>query len=571
MLKKLLIGITALTLVGCANRGAGPQGGPKDSIPPVAVRSIPENGAVAFHDDRIEVFFNEYLQLDNISQNLLMSPPQQHPPEVKARGKRVVIQFADSLRDSTTYTLDFGKAICDFTEKNPFLHYTFSFSTGDVIDTLEAAGRVYDAQNLNPLEDVLVGIHADLSDSALTTQPLLRIAKTDADGFYRIGNMRKGTYRLYALDDVSRDYRWSIGESLAFADSVIMADTAELAPLFFFKEQQQRLYMVKAQRDKQHWVHVYFSAAPDSLPLFRPLADSIRCHATYSKHGDTATIWLLDSTAILQDSIYFEVRYRRTDSLFNLEWATDTIRAIWRAPKLSAKALKTLQRKNRNRKLELKSNARNGFELFDTLRIICTTPLVGVERDSIHLFERVDTVLKPQSFQLAPYDSLTMQLTILAAFKPGKSYELHLDSAALHDVYDVSHKAQKLSLTVKKTEDYSTLRVKLNPYLADARIQVLNAQDKVVRELPANPAGAFFPYLKPETYYLRLYRDTNGDGQWTTGDWKTKRQPEPVYYYPDKIQTKSNWDFEEEWNYLVVPQTQAKPADLIKASAAKKK
>ena len=571
MLKKLLIPIVALTLVGCANRGSGPQGGPKDSIPPVAVRSIPENGSVAFHDDRIEIFFNESLQLDNIGQNLLMSPPQQHPPEVRARGKRVLIQFVDSLRDSTTYTLDFGKAICDFTEKNPFLHYTFSFSTGDVIDTLEAFGHVYDAQTLNPVEDVLVGIHEDLTDSAFTTSPLLRIAKSNATGLYRIGNMRRGTYRLYALEDASKDYRWTLGESLAFADSTIVPDTAEQRPLFLFKEQQQRLYMAKSQRDKQHWIHVYFSAPPDSLPVFRSLSDSLNCYTSFSKHGDTATIWLLDSTSILQDSIYIEVRYRQTDSLFNLEWTTDTIRAVWRAPKLSAKALKALRKKNRNRKLELKSNARNNFELYDTLRITCSTPLASIERDSIHLFERVDTILKPLPFTFAPYDSLSMELILLATFQPGKSYELQLDSAALHDIYGISHKAQKMPLTVKKVEDYSTLRVTLNPYLSDARIQVLNAQDKVVRELPADPAGALFRYLKPDTYYLRLYRDTNGDGEWTTGEWATQRQPEAVYYSPNKIQTKSNWDFEEEWNYLAVPQIQAKPAELIKASASKKK
>lgn len=570
MLKKLLIPIAALTLVGCANRGSGPQGGPKDSIPPVAVRSLPENGSVAFHDDRIEIYFNEYLQLDNISQNLLMSPPQQHPPEVKARGKRVLVQFVDSLRDSTTYTIDFGNAICDFTEKNPFVHYTFSFSTGDIIDTLEAFGRVYDAENLNPVENILVGIQDDLSDSAFTSAPLLRIAKTNADGLYYIGNMRQGTYRLYALEDISRDYRLTLGEAFAFADSTIVPDTVEQNPLLLFKEQQQRLYMAKSQRDKQHWVHVLFSAAPDSLPRFRPLSDSVRIHTAYSPHGDTVTVWLLDSTSIAQDSIYLEVCYRATDSLYHLEWVTDTIRAIWRAPKLSAKALKALQKKNRNRRLELKSNARNNFELFDTLRVTCTTPLVSVERDSIHLFERVDSIIKPLPFTLAPFDSLTQQLTIHASFQPGKIYELHLDSAALHDVYGISHKAQKMNLTVKKLEDYSTLRVTLNPYLPDARIQVLNAQDKVVRELPADPAGTFFRYLKPETYYLRLYRDTNLDGQWTTGEWKSKRQPEPVYYYPEKIQTKSNWDFEEEWNYLVVPQMEAKPAELIKAAAKKK-
>jgi len=141
----------------------------------------------------------------------------------------------------------------------------------------------------------------------------------------------------------------------------------------------------------------------------------------------------------------------------------------------------------------------------------------------------------------------------------------------LHDMYGITHIAGTYALQVKTPADYSTLRVKLVPFVEHARIQVLSKQDKVVRELPAQTDGAFFEYLKPDTYYLRLYIDANGDEKWTTGSWSEKRQPEPVYYFPESIQTKSNWDFEEEWNYQAVEQTKAKPADLIKASANAKR
>ena len=174
MRKSLSIVLTALVLVGCANRGVGPQGGPKDSIPPMAVKSVPENGTVNFTGKRIEITFNEYIQLDNISANLLMSPPQQRPPDVKARGKRVLVQFADTLRDSTTYTLDFGDAICDYTEKNPIHGYSFGFSTGPTIDTLETTGFVLDAENLKPKKGIIVGIHEDLSDTAFTNPSTVR-------------------------------------------------------------------------------------------------------------------------------------------------------------------------------------------------------------------------------------------------------------------------------------------------------------------------------------------------------------------------------------------------------------
>ncbi len=610
MKKRYFIVLFAALLIGCANRGVGPQGGPKDTEPPIPLYAEPEEGSVNFHGDRIEITFNEYLQLDNVASNLLMSPPQQNPPDVKVRGKKLMVQFKDTLHDSTTYTIDFGSAICDYHEKVPLRGFCYSFSTGDEIDTLEYRGRVYDALTLNPLIGVLVGIHKDLSDTAFVKHPFLRIAKTDSTGCFRIGNIHPGTYRLYAVDDISRDYRLTVGESYAFAsepitvsaplpqlvpdsidsipldsiptDSIpldtiinhqrqIITQLASAAPLFLFKESQQKLYLQRAAREKQHYVQLVFSAAPDSMPQVRALSDTVHYLAHYSTKGDSVTLWLTDSLTIRQDSLYFELRYRQTDSLYRLEWTTDTIRAFWRAPKLSAKALEAQERANRNRRLDLKSNARKGFDLYDTLRIICSTPLDSINRDAFHLYELEDTVRHLVPLAWMPYDSMPMKLQLLTAWKEGATYELKIDSGALHDVYGVTHIAATYGLQLKKTTDYSTLRVKLNPFVPNARIQLLNGKDQVLYELPADEQGSFFQYLKPDAYYLRLYLDENGDGQWTPGSWAEQRQPEPVYYYNQKIQTKSNWDFEEEWNYEQLPSIESKPKELIKVTSLQKK
>ena len=587
--KQWLILALALCAIGCANRGIGPQGGPKDTIPPVALASNPELGALHFDGKRVEITFNEYLQLNDLASNLLMSPPQQTPPDVKARGKRIIVNFQDTLRDSTTYTIDFGEAICDYTEKNPIHGFSFYFATGDEIDTLETHGFVYDAENLNPLQGVFVGIHSNQADSAFIKKPFDRMARTDSTGHFVIGNIHPGTYRLYAVDEISRDYRLTPGEALAYADEPLTPDSiaiqaqhvadslAEAAMLetssflFLFREAQQKLYLQRTLRDQQHLITLLFSSSPDSLPELRPLTDSLNYHIHASDHRDTITLWLLDSASIAQDSLFIEARYRRTDSLFNMEWFTDTLRAVWRAPKLTAKAKEAKEREARNRRLDLKTNARKGFELFDSLTLTCSTPLDRIIRDSIHIMEKVDTTLKPVPFTLLPYDTLPMKLTFVASWKEGVQYVLQLDSAALFDVYGITHIAAGYNFEVKKKSDYSTLRVKLLPYLPNARIQLLNKQDKAIRELPASPEGAFFEYLKPDTYYLRMYIDENEDGQWTTGDWQKHRQPEPVYYFNESIVTKSNWDFEQEWNYTALPQTKAKPQELIKASAANKK
>ena len=563
--------LLAVFLASCANRGIGPQGGPKDTVPPMVRGCEPEMGVLEFKGKRIEVSFDEYIQLDNIAQNLLMSPPQQTPPDVKARGKKLIVQFQDTLRDSTTYTIDFGNAVCDYREKVPLRGFLYYFSTGSSIDTLAYTGYVYDAENLNPRPNIFVGIHENMEDSAFTKEPFLRVTRTDSTGFFRIANMREGSYRLYAVDDISRDYRFTPGEAIAYYDETITPLDTTAAILYLFKEQQQKLYLQRTLRDEQHKIRFSFSAPPDSLPELTFLTDSINYHTQYSAKGDTITIWLLDSASIGQDSLFIEARYRRTDSLYQLEWATDTLRAIWRAPHLTARAKAALERKNRNRRLELKSNARQGFEMNDTLRLFCSTPLATIEPDSFHLYERVDSVLKPVPFKMADHDTLPMELVFLADFKPDKKYELQVDSGAMHDIYGITHIAGTYALQVKTQADYSTLRVKLNPFVEHARIQVMDKQDKVVRELPAVPEGAFFEYLRPDTYYLRFYVDENEDGQWTTGDWTEKRQPEAVFYFPESIQTKSNWDFEEEWDYTAVEQVTAKPAELIKASSNAKK
>ena len=561
-------------LASCANRGIGPQGGPKDSTPPQPVKSVPENGAVNFQGKRIEVLFNENLQLSDIGANMMMSPPQQNPPDVKARGKKLIVQFQDSLRDSTTYTIDFGRAVCDYTEKNPLPGYAFSFSTGPTIDTLEVFGCVYDAETLNPLKGISVGIYANLEDSAFTSEPFLRIAKTDSVGQYRIGNIRPGQYRLYAVEDVSRDYRLTLGEAMAYAEEIvdIQADTLPhfMPPLFLFKEHLPRLYLQRTLREKQHAITILFSSSPDSLPELRPLSDSLNYHITYSPHADTVTIWLTDSMSIKQDSLFIEARYRRTDSLSHLEWCTDTLRAIWRAPRMTDKQRAALLRKNKKRQLELKCNARQGFEVFDTLHITCSTPLASIDTAAIHVVEFTGPVTKPVPFSLFPTDTLPMTIGINVDWKPGVKYEVRLDSAALKDVYGVTHKPATYMLEIKNIEDYSTLRVILKPYLEHARLQLLSNRDKVLRELPASPEGTLFEYLKPDTYYLRLYIDADEDGQWTTGSWSEKRQPEQVYYFTTSISTKANWDFEEEWDYTATSQTQAKPVVLINATPKKK-
>ena len=621
-----LEGLSLLLLLlffsSCANRGIGPQGGPKDTIPPRMVKEQPLNQSVNFHGKKIEITFNEYLQLDNIQQNLLVSPPQQVSPIVKAVGKKVTVEMQEDLIDSTTYTLDFGNAICDYTEKNPLRGYVFAFSTGDRIDSMEVYGRVANAEDLNPVSGLMVGLQANLHDSAFSTLPFTRVARSDSLGEFGIQNLRNGVYRLYALQDQSRDFLYQPGEGLAFSDSLVIpeyeteivfdtiwkniADTIDslssvrqidtiltiqntyVGPadlmLWFFKEDKQRHYFQRAYRDEPHIIKLQFSAPQDSLPLLRALPpsamDSTRSDSLWTDPWaytllqanptrDTLVYWLTDSIAIRQDSIFLEMTYLKSDSLYNLVPQTDTVLAIYRAPRLTQKAKEAQEKKARERKLDLKSNAKDKFEVYDTLCIVAAFPIDSIYTDSIRLYEKQDTLLIDKPFTLRQKDVMSFQ--IIAPLQQGKQYELHLDSAAVRDIYGVASDKKKFTLRLKTAEDYSTLLIRVPNYDPRIRLQLLSEKDQPVRELPAREEGTKFEYLTPKTYYLRLYFDLNGDGRWTTGDWITKRQPEPVYYFPAKLTLRANWDFEERFDYLARPQLEAKPRELRKdASAAKK-
>ncbi len=613
--------------MSCANRGTGPQGGPRDTIPPVVTKESPANGTLSFSGKKVEIQFNEYIQLDDILKNVLISPPQQKPPEVKAYGKTVTVTFQQPLQDSTTYTIDFGAAICDYNEKTPLRGYVFSFSTSDFIDSLGISGLLVNAENLDPVSGVIVGIHSNLADSALSSFPFARITRTDEDGYFAIHNIHEGTYRLYALNDVGNDYLYQPGEDLAFADSLVTPyidifsesdtlwrDTTGIDPishdtlftrlidtihtvhvhyfepsdlvLWYFAEDKQRHYFRGVYREEQHAFTLIFAAPQDSLPQIRALRpseiDSTRSDSAWhdwmeyallqaTPKNDTITYWLTDSLAISQDSIYMEMTYMVSDSVYNLVPQTDTVLAVYRHPRMSAKSKEAAQRKKKERHLELKTNASSQFEIYDTLRIHAAFPIDTIHTSMIHLSHKVDTVSHPMAIQVIPRDSIHLTYYVIAKLTPNESYVLTIDSAACRDIYGVCNNVVHANIKLKSVDEYASILIRMKDYDPRIRLQLLTEKDVVLYEKAALAEGTKFAYLKPTTYYLRMYIDMNGDGQWTTGDWLTKRQPEPVFYFPSKLKLRANWDFEETFDYKSIPQIDSKPKVLLKKPSDKKK
>ena len=473
-----------------------------------------------------------------------------------------------------------------------------SFATGDRIDTLEISGSMINAADLNPISGILVGIHAELDDSLFTTKPFLRIAKTDENGRFTIKNIREGKYRIFGLNDASRDYMFQPGEGLAMTDSIFIptvrleeqCDTiwrdsvtidsihTYIGPTYYpnnvllryFKENKVRQYFVKNERKEPYCFRLYFGAPADSLPVIKPLGETdwtkqllLQSNATL----DTLTYWITDTLVSQMDTLRFEMTYQKTDSVYELHPQTDTVTVIYRKPRIGSKVKKE---EPAIVFMNFKTNIASAFELYNPIVLNMGTPLQSYDTAKIRLLEIVDTIQTPLTLNFEPRDSIGMVFHIPYKWEPEHQYELQIDSTAFVDIYGNHNDTYTGKFKIRSLDEYSKLVVKLENYNPKAVIQMLDTKDAVVRTLPASPEGAVFEYLKPTDYYLRLFIDENGDGKWTTGDFSRKLQPEEVYYYPSKLTLRANWDFEENWNYLDRPLLEQKPAD-IRQDASKKK
>jgi hypothetical protein len=587
-------------IYSCANKGIGPTGGLKDTLAPQVIYSIPKNGVVNYKKKQIRIDFDENINIVKLSENVFISPPQLKVPDVKAIGKRIEVELNDDLKDSTTYTISFGNGIVDVNESNPLKNYQFSFSTSNEIDSLQIAGNVLNSENLNPISGLLVGVYPECSDSIFKSIPFQRIARTDENGYFCITNLKKGSYKVFALNDQNRDYFYQLGEGLAMHDSIIkptctmvefrdsiwsrkkLTDTVkvldsvrvysknEFKPnkltLKFFKESKKKQYLVKYERKQAHVLKLAFNSKSSELPHLRPLnfdwSDKYLLQSNNSL--DSLSYWLTDSTIIKMDTLKIEIKYQKSDSLLRLVSKIDTLNFIYRKLKVVAKS----KEKSRSKMpvLDFKTNAVSPFELNNQLKLTFTSPVQNCNETAIKLFQKVDTLFVPKSFKWIRLDSIGLVYAIDHNWLSEELYKLQIDSAAIKNIYGVANNSFQSEFKVRSLEEYSKLKIFLTPFNPKAVLQVLNEKDEVIMSSKAIEKGNLFDFLKPGSYYIRLYVDENQNGIWDTGEFDTRRQPETVIYYNKKLSLLANWEFEETWDTTEKTNHQLKPKELIKSA-----
>ncbi len=611
-LRLLLVMVAAAVMVACANMGR-PEGGPRDELPPVYVRSNPAMGQLNFNGNKITVDFDENIQLDDAMNKIVVSPAQRNTPAISSNGRRVTIELRDTIMPNTTYTIDFADAVKDLNEGNVLDGFAMDFATGDTIDTLRISGMVFEARTLEPAQGMLVGVYSNTSDTAISTLPFERITKTNQLGQFTLRNLKAGSYRVYALNDINRDYHWDRSEDVAFydvtisptseptvvtdtltrstgeRDSLVTRNATRFLPddllLTWFNEGYTSQYLKDYKRPDRNKITFQFGAKSDTLPILRLLnthraGDEISTWSTLdaSPTLDTLTYWISDTSLVSLDSITIEATYLRTDTLDNLTWGTDTLKFNMRPEK------KKKEKKKKNDEeedsippvphMELRISSGNSQDLHKGLTLTAGTPIQRFDTTAVKLEIQVDTLwynIVPPSFS-RPELLHPMVFTAPYKWEEGSKYRLTIDSAAVVDIYGLDNVQLVHEFTTKKSEDYSA--ISFNVSGLDGRkgiVEVLSSSDKPVAAAPVNGSLATIQYLSPGTYYARLFIDANDDGEWTTGSIADSIQPEEVYYYPKKINLKKNWTIEQSWNINELPVDQQKPQEIKKNKPKRKK
>ncbi|MDR1678771.1 MAG: Ig-like domain-containing protein [Prevotellaceae bacterium] len=592
---RLFIGSFILLLAACANRGGGPQGGPKDIATPRILKSTPENGAVNFKGNKITIRFDEFVNVKNPLEQVVVSPPQKEPPIIGASGQQVQIELIDTLLENTTYTIDFGNAITDLNEENALKNYAFSFATDAGLDSLEMSGKLLDASNLNPLAGFVVGIYIELNDTAFFKTKPLRIAKTDETGFFCIKNIKAGKYRIVALKDMNGNLLYDPETEQAAFDDSWQVPSSEIVTVFdtirsstdstkidsiktlnktrflpdsivlrAFKQDVYKQHFVKAERKEAYRVSFFFLDKNAEKPSVKPLNFSVseRDIVQYSSYADTISYWVADSASIAADTLTFELDYKKTDSIGNLIAATDTVKAFFRHPKINAK--KPEKKKDEKIKfLSLKTNLRPFIDIFDPILLSTDVPLSEIELDKIHLYATPDSVWDEIAIEPQKNDSLGMSYKIMLPWNPELEYRFEVDSAAAVSLYGLHNNKLSTKFRVKALDQYAVLKVNLINFNDKAIIQLLNDKDNVIKQLPAEINGTVFNHINPGDYYLRLFIDNDNNGKWTTGNYAERQQPEGVFYFSKKIHLRANWDYEQDWDYRANLLSRQKPVELL--------
>lgn len=513
--------VFVLSLTQCAKRG-NPTGGPKDSIPPVVVRTNPENYTTNFNEKEIRIYFDEYIRLNSVQRQLVVSPPFNNDATITPIGaaKYIKIVINDTLKENTTYAINFGKSIADNNEGNAFPYYRYVFSTGEFIDSLSVSGRVKDALLVAPEEELTVmlyQVNEEFNDSIVFSEKPYYIANvTDSTSTYELQNLKAGTYMLTAMKDVNNDYTFEPGQDkIGFLNEYITVPTDTTYNLSLFKEVLDYQVERPVQIGQGQALFGYRGNADSlKLELLSPQIPDLRTRITKDKDKDSLRFWF--TPKITQDTLSFKA----TNNTF-----IDTLLMRWRDFPLDS--------------LKVQGVKSGRLSFSEDLTITANLPLDSINTELIKITNK-DSMDIAFSYSIDQRNN-----TVVFPFEKTENnqYNIIMYPGAVKDFFGQQTDTLNYRVNTSAYGDYGTINMTLiNPESFPIIVELTNEQSEAVDQVYLTENKPFsFNYIPPGNYYVRLIYDQNGNGKWDTGNYLQKLQPEPVIYREGVIEINSNW------------------------------
>jgi hypothetical protein len=560
------------TLDRCANP-VTPTGGPRDTQPPINVKCTPSNLSTHFSADEIKIEFDEFIQLKDPDNQIIISPPWLPNIDFKVRGKSIIVILNDSLHANTTYAFNFGDAISDITENNILSNFMYVFSSGSYIDSLSLDGQVIDAVNLTPQKDVLAMLYLDNNDTIpfdslpYKVKPYY-LTRTDENGEFSLKNLSDASFKMFALKDINSSFTYDLpDEKIGFLDSLvkgaykfpvstdtIKTDTitkitltkdsvsvrAEEKPLISIRLFQQydsiqRIMRSDVIQDGQ--VGLFFRypiEQPEFIPLnFTPSAD-----------------WKIEEISRNQDTVFLWVNKLPNDSLIlqvcDNGKIIDTVE--FDMTKKTEKSKSGKKEAAVSKKLMIKSNCMGGSlkQFTNDLTLTFSYPLSNYSFSSVSLVDGKDTV-KPK---IVFADSLGRSILLFHKWKEESKYKVIIPDSTFYGINNITNDSLILDFKTRSAREYGSLKlsIKIKETGANYIIQLLNEKDVILDERRLTGSENIeFNYLDARNYRIKAINDHNKNGRWDTGDYLNKIQPEKVTIFPRMIEIRANWEVEEAW------------------------
>lgn len=510
-------------LVACAQT-TPLQGGPKDTHAPAidSAKTYPANGQLNFADDEIRMRFNEYIQLNKPTDNIIIIPNMETPPEFLAKNKRLTIKFNEPLQDNTTYLITFNGAIQDITEKNDSV-FQYVFSTGNYIDSLEVRGTVKNAFENTPMSQVLVGLYPKTLEAHFDSIPIkfkpTYLVQTDERGAFNLRYLKGGQYYIFAITDKNKNLKYDPDEFIALTeiqDFNLDADSIPVFDLRAFRTRSSEVEIEDVNFTFPGKVEVILSNPTDSFRV----DSNLPLVQEYTERKDSLIFWL-EKSPIKNMRFYTE-----------LKGELDTLKPIY----------KDVPEKIEDVKLTQKNNVVTGKLLpKEWLSFQFSEPIGEIDPNGIHFYDLDSAEVVIDSIEVD-----VRELRFKTWDSPAR--RVVIDSAAIQSFYGRENDAEiKLEFESNEEDYYGALIVSVDTsYNEDVIVHLLNSKKEIVAIVPFE-SKMRFDKLLPGEYQLRLIFDVDKNGEWTTGSLSEALEPEKVFYNSEAIKVKSKWEKEIDW------------------------